>query len=96
MRLVVRSSGLPLDEFEGLLPAPAASPGPDAETTRLLSLALAALPPKQREVIGLRFFADLGYAEIAERLGISLNTAAIRVRYGLEQLRQDLSERLER
>ena len=87
---------LPLDGIEGLLPAPTANPGPDAETTRALSLALAALPPEQREAIGLRYFSGLGYAEIAQRLGISLNTAASRVRYGLGKLRQQLRGRLDR
>lgn len=87
---------LPLDGIEGLLPAPAANPGPDAETTRALSLALASLPPEQREVIGLHYLTGLGYAEIAKRLGISLNTAASRVRYGLGKLRQQLRERLDR
>jgi RNA polymerase sigma-70 factor (ECF subfamily) len=86
----------PLGALEGLLPAPEAEPEPDPETTRALAQALAALPAAQREAIGLRFFANLEYADIARRLGISLNTAASRVRYGLAKLRQRLSERLER
>lgn len=86
----------PLGALEGLLPAPEATPGSDPETTRALAQALAELPAAQREVIGLRFFAKLEYADIARRLGISLNTAASRVRYGLEKLRQRLTERLER
>ena len=42
-----------------------AAPGPDPD----LRARLAALPERQRHVVFLRYFADLGYREIAEVLG---------------------------
>ncbi|MBI2570211.1 MAG: sigma-70 family RNA polymerase sigma factor [Candidatus Schekmanbacteria bacterium] len=49
--------------------------------------ALAALPAEQREVILLRFFGDLSFAEIAGQTGIPLGTALGRSYYGLRKLR---------
>ena len=37
---------------------------------------VAALPPRQREVIFLRYFADLDYATIAHVLGLALGTVS--------------------
>ena len=48
---------------------------------------LAALPPEQREVVVLKVYSGLTFAEIAELTGVSLNTAASRYRHALEKLR---------
>jgi RNA polymerase sigma-70 factor (ECF subfamily) len=58
---------------------------------RELEQALRQLAPEQREVIHLKFYEDLTFAQIAEFLDISPNTAASRYRYALEHLRALLS-----
>ncbi len=50
-------------------------------------LALAALPPEQREVIVLKIWHEYTFEEIGELLGVSPNTAAGRYRYGLQKIR---------
>lgn len=49
------------------------------------------LPEDQREIIILRFYKDMAFKDIAEKLGISINTALGRVRYAVLNLRK-LSE----
>lgn len=51
------------------------------------------LPEEQREVIVLRHFADLGFKEIAEMTGCSINTALGRMRYALINMRKMLTEK---
>jgi len=48
---------------------------------------LARLPYEQREVIVLHLHHEMRFREIAKGLGISINTAQSRYRYGLEKLR---------
>jgi RNA polymerase sigma-70 factor (ECF subfamily) len=55
-----------------------------------LEQALRTLPEAQREVLVLRVWSDLTFAQIAETLGESVNTVAARYRYGLEALRKQL------
>ncbi|MBT3290516.1 MAG: sigma-70 family RNA polymerase sigma factor [Victivallales bacterium] len=55
-----------------------------------LRTALGALPAPQREVIVLKVWGDLTFAEIAATLEISPNTAASRYRYALAALRGQL------
>ena len=52
-----------------------------------LRRAIGELPPPQREVIALKIEGELTFAQIAEALDISINTAASRYRYALEKLR---------
>src|SRR5499425_3312810 len=49
--------------------------------------ALAALPPRQRSVLVLRYFDDLPEAEIAEMLGCSLGTVKSHAARALSRLR---------
>ena len=49
--------------------------------------ALAALPPRQRAVLVLRYFDDLPEAEVAEMLGCSLGTVKSQAARGLARLR---------
>jgi RNA polymerase sigma-70 factor (ECF subfamily) len=63
-------------------------PGFDAE----LESAVKALPPHLREVVVLKTWSALTFQEIAETLGIPLNTAASRYRYAVERLREALKE----
>lgn len=77
-------------ETETLSPfAPADDP--DEQTFRAgLASALAELPPEQRAVVHLKLWEGLTFEQIAETLGIPLNTAASRYRYGLDKLRERL------
>jgi RNA polymerase sigma-70 factor (ECF subfamily) len=57
-----------------------------------LSRAMAQLPYEQREVLMLHFQAGMTFKTIAKSLGISVNTAKSRHRYGLDTLRLILDE----
>lgn len=82
---------IPVDPAEfSLIPAAPADP-PAPEEAEAAARHLAALPEKQREVIVLKIFQDMTFDEIAISIGISLNTAASRYRYGLDKLRQRLN-----
>jgi RNA polymerase sigma-70 factor (ECF subfamily) len=56
-----------------------------------LQQALRALPVEQREVVALKIDGELTFAEIADVLGISPNTAASRYRYAFQKLREAVS-----
>jgi len=64
----------------------------DRERARLLQDALNRLPVAQREVVTLKIWGGLTFAEIAEALDIPANTAASRYRYALEELRKITKE----
>ena len=51
---------------------------------------LAALPEIQREAVWLRVVDELPYRDVAERLGVSEQTARVRVSRGLAALRREL------
>lgn len=57
---------------------------------RLIAAALEELEPRQREVVVLRIWGQLTFAEIADVTGDSLNTVASRYRYALKHLRRRL------
>lgn len=75
-----------------LIPSPAPH-SPDPADGAELSAALAALPPEQREIVVMKIDGGLTFAQIAQVLGISPNTAASRYRYALEKLRRFLEDR---
>jgi len=54
--------------------------------------ALAELPAEQAEVVVLKIWHELTFAEIGQILDISPNTAASRYRYGVEKLHTILGE----
>ncbi len=60
----------------------------DRERNRLIEEAMRALPEAYREVVTLKIWGGLTFAEIAEALEIPANTAASRYRYGLAGLRE--------
>ena len=62
----------------------------DDESQRALADAIAILPNEQREVLVMKVWNDLTFAEIASILGISQNTAASRYRYALASLKKNL------
>lgn len=66
-----------------------------AENERLLAAALDALSEPQQRTLLLRYYGDLEFSEIAEQLGIPLNTVLSHNRRGLSALRQMLAEKTE-
>lgn len=74
------------------VPEPRAGSGRDhaADTVLRLSLrqALAKLTAKQRAVLVLRYFDDVGEAEVAELLGVSVGTVKSQTARALARLRQ--------
>jgi len=68
---------------------PLAQDQSDAVAERdFLMRALAALPPRQRTVLVLRYFNDLSEAEIADALGCSVGTVKSQASRGLARLRE--------
>lgn len=66
---------------------------PPAETPdEALTAAVAALPPAQREVLSLKIDGGLTFAEIANVIGTSINTAAGRYRYAIEKIRTSITD----
>ncbi len=51
----------------------------DKQRLQLLRAAVAELPEKYRKVIELRYYEDLAYEEIAERLGLTLSNVKIQI-----------------
>lgn len=60
------------------------------ESYRAVWMALRALPTAQAEVVVLKMWEDMTFAEIAEVLGVSPFTAASRYRYAMEKLKRTL------
>jgi RNA polymerase sigma-70 factor (ECF subfamily) len=58
----------------------------------LLRDAVRGLSDKLREVVVMKIWGDLTFAQISEALAISPNTAASRYRYALEQLAVDVKK----
>jgi len=56
----------------------------------VLATSIDRLPHEQREVLVMKIWNELTFAEIAEALEISPNTAASRYRYALAALKKDL------
>jgi RNA polymerase sigma-70 factor (ECF subfamily) len=80
-----RRAAIPLEACPFL-----ASPGEDPERTRdaqRASALLAGLPPRQREAVYLRHYADCTFREMGRIAGVSTFTAAARYRLGVRKLR---------
>jgi len=60
------------------------------EVNETVAAALATLPASQAEVVALKVWEQMTFAEIAEVLGQSPNTVASRYRYALEKLTKQL------
>jgi RNA polymerase sigma-70 factor (ECF subfamily) len=79
------------------LAADPVSAAPDPATAAVertaVRAALATLPPRDREVIALRFHAGLDTAEVAEVLGVSRSNAATQLHRAMSKLREALDDR---
>ncbi|HSD77776.1 MAG TPA: SigB/SigF/SigG family RNA polymerase sigma factor [Solirubrobacteraceae bacterium] len=79
-------------------PAPLDALGDDdegferAEQRLLLRFGFAALPPREREILRLRFFEGLTQREIAERVGISQMHVSRLIRRSVDALRATLEQ----
>jgi RNA polymerase sigma-70 factor (sigma-E family) len=65
-------------------------PQDDAVTRLALAEALRRLPRRQRDVVVLRYLADLSEAEVAESLGVSAGTVKQHAHRALDALRRAL------
>ena len=84
-------------EGRPLLLAPEPRPAPDAALKGLGERArrrvrehVAALPPKQRQAVWMRWAEDRSYTDIAARLGCSEESARGNVYQGMKRLRSEL------
>jgi len=62
----------------------------EKERNAAVASAIQELPEKFREVLTLKIWGDLTFAQIADTLNIPMNTAASRYRYALEGLRKSV------
>lgn len=60
----------------------------ERERSRLIQSAMSQMPEEFRDVVLLKVWGELTFAEIAQALEIPANTAASRYRYGLVELRK--------
>jgi RNA polymerase sigma-70 factor (ECF subfamily) len=92
-RLRARRDNVSVDQIEFLVPEgqqPEAIAAEQEQLQRTWS-GLARLAEEQREVVVLHLVAGLRFRQIAANLGISINTAQSRYRYGMEKLRSQLN-----
>jgi RNA polymerase sigma-70 factor, ECF subfamily len=75
-----------------VVPDPAADPGRLADASRASAL-VHALPPRQREVVFLKHFAELTFREIGRVTGVPTFTASGRYRAALRRLREGMGVR---
>ena len=90
-----RSVAHPEEPLDACPEVPAPGPNPSetaqtAERSRWIADAVAQLPPPMREVVILREYEGMNYAQIAEIAGCSLGT----VRSRLARAREELGKRL--
>jgi RNA polymerase sigma-70 factor, ECF subfamily len=64
----------------------------DRERAQLIQSAVKSLPSIYREVITLKIWGGLTFAEVARILGVPANTVSSRYRYALEELRKRVGE----
>ena len=79
-------------------PADAAAAAPEDAAERALEratvrAALAGLPPRERELIALKFHAGLDNAELAAVLGVSVSNAGTQLHRAMTKLRRAVDDR---
>ncbi len=63
------------------------------QTLNDVKLLCQALPESQSEVVRMRYYYNMSFREIADTLGISINTALGRMRYALINMRRMATEK---
>lgn len=92
IKILRKSRSLPLgDEFDSVAATSDEAP-PELEVTESVRSAVGKLPPAQAEVVALKIWENMTFAEIGTILDVSHNTAASRYRYALEKLTQLLRD----
>jgi RNA polymerase sigma-70 factor (ECF subfamily) len=91
LRLVDAASEAPEPVAMGTSAVPTDAAVEADERTVRIRAAIATLPPPQREVLDLAYFAGLSQVEIADRVGAPLGTVKTRVRLALARLREVLA-----
>lgn len=86
-----RKRALTLTSLSDLLTRTEVDEAEREETFRAIWSALRKLPVQQSEVVVLKIWEQLTFAQIGEVLEISASTAASRYRYGLEKLSRKLA-----
>jgi RNA polymerase sigma-70 factor (ECF subfamily) len=66
--------------------------GQTEQRRRTVEQALQILPDDQRQVVVLKVWGELTFAQIASALDISPNTAASRFRYALRRMRDQMDK----
>jgi RNA polymerase sigma-70 factor (ECF subfamily) len=89
-RVMERTDGRVVDERPGGEPGPVAVLEQDERRGRVLAL-LDGLPPRQQEVLRLRFQAGLTYKEIQRVTGHSLGNVGYLIHVGIRTLRARLA-----
>jgi len=64
----------------------------DKTISRILSKMIDKLPQEQKDIVDLRFFQNYSFKEIAEINNISINTALGRVRYSINNLKNEMKK----
>lgn len=62
------------------------------ENTELIKRLIEELPESQKEVLIMRFYVEMSFQEIADKTGVSINTALGRMRYALIHLRKKMKQ----
>jgi len=70
--------------------------GEREELREVVEVALGKLPQEQREVLVMKIWGGLTFAQIGESLAIATSTAASRYRYALERLEAALAKEVSR
>jgi RNA polymerase sigma-70 factor (ECF subfamily) len=91
-RRMAREAAVALPEGDAAVFDP---PPEQRETAAIVQQALSELPEVQREVVTLKLWAGLTFAQIAETTGESINTVSSRYRYALQALEKRLAPRRE-
>jgi RNA polymerase sigma-70 factor, ECF subfamily len=90
-----RPEDQPLAGFEAILIAAEEGGGTEKRERRTAILAaLDHLPFQQQEVVAMKIFQEMTFAEIAVALDIPANTAASRYRYAVANLQKYLGDRI--
>ena len=91
LRIIKKRKGTGFDVAERSSPEESAeSQIVHEETADTVRRLLKTLPKNQYEVVILKHWEELTFAEIAEALGLSQNTVASRYRYAMEKLQRSL------